>query len=282
LRHDALCRNVCAVTVAQGILGRILEEKHREVAALRERTTTAALEQAAASAPQTRDFVGALRRHGAPLPRVIAEHKRASPSAGTIRGDANPAIIASDYEGAGAAALSVLTDEKFFQGRLADLTTARVRATIPTLRKDFLVDALQVLEARAAGADAVLLIVAALDDARLRELHDLALAWKMGVLVEVHDAAEAERALALGAQVIGVNHRDLRTFEMDMTLTARVRALVPADRVLVAESGIRTHADVLAMVAAGADAILVGEALMRQPSPGNALRLLLGQAASPA
>jgi indole-3-glycerol phosphate synthase len=260
----------------QGILGRILEQKHREVAALRERTTRASLEDAAASAPATRDLAAALRRHGAPLPRVIAEIKRASPSAGTIRADANPAVIASDYESAGAAALSVLTDRDFFGGSLSDLTTARVRATIPTLRKDFLVDPLQVLEARAAGADAVLLIVAALDDRTLIELQTLACSLGMAALVEVHDDAEAERALAAGATIIGVNHRDLRTFEMDMSLSARVRQLVPADRVLVAESGIKTAADVRAMADAGADAILVGEALMRQPSPGNALRVLLG------
>jgi indole-3-glycerol phosphate synthase len=259
-----------------GILGKILEQKRREVAALRERTTRAELEEAAASAPVTRDLAAALRRNGAPLPRVIAEIKRASPSAGTIRGDANPAVIAADYENAGAAALSVLTDHDFFGGSISDLTTARVRSTIPTLRKDFLVDALQVLEARAAGADAVLLIVAALDDSKLRELQALAHALDMDALVEVHDDAEAERALAAGATIIGVNHRDLRTFEMDMSLSARVRRMVPADRVLVAESGIKTHADVRAMAEAGADAILVGEALMRQPSPGNALRVLLG------
>src|SRR6185369_4016624 len=167
---------------------------------------------AAASAPPTRDLAAALRRHGAALPRVIAEIKRTSPSAGTIRADANPAIIASDYESAGAAALSVLTDRDFFGGSLSDLTTARVRATIPALRKDFLIDPLQVLEARAAGADAILLIVAALDDTQLRELHALATGLGMAALVEVHDAAEAERALAAGARIVGVNHRDLRTF----------------------------------------------------------------------
>jgi indole-3-glycerol phosphate synthase len=211
---------------------------------------------------------------------VIAEIKRASPSAGTIRGDANPAVIAADYENAGAAALSVLTDKEFFAGALADLTTARVRATIPVLRKDFLIDPLQVVEARTAGADAVLLIVAALDDVQLKELQALAHQLGMAALVEVHDDGEAERALAAGARVIGVNHRDLRTFEMDMSLSARVRQLVPAEHVLVAESGIKTHADVLAMAEAGADAILVGEALMRQPSPGNALRALLGASAA--
>ncbi len=264
---------------ALGILGRILEQKRREVAALRETTSRAELEEAAAAAPRARDFAAAIRREGAALPRVIAEHKRASPSAGDIRKDANPAVIAMDYENAGAAALSVLTDREFFGGSLSDLTTARVRATIPVLRKDFIIDELQVVEARAAAADAVLLIVAALDDVRLRELQALAQQLGMTALVEVHDAAEAERALAAGARVIGVNHRDLCTFEMDMTLTARVRALVPADIVLVAESGIKTTADVHAMAAAGADAILVGEALMRQPSPGAALRNLLNGSA---
>jgi indole-3-glycerol phosphate synthase len=257
-----------------GILGRILEEKQREVASLRQRTGRAELEAAAASAPPARDLAAALRRDDLATPRVIAEHKRASPSAGPIRPGSNPAMIALEYERAGAAALSVLTDEKFFDGKLMDLTTARVRATIPVLRKDFLVDPLQVVEARAAGADAVLLIVAALADAQLVELRQLAESLGMAALVEVHDEAEAARALASGAKIIGVNHRDLRTFQMDMGLTARLRAQVPAEIILVGESGIRTPADVRALAEAGADAILVGEALMREPSPGEALRAL--------
>jgi indole-3-glycerol phosphate synthase len=209
------------------------------------------------------------------LPRVIAEIKRASPSAGDIRKGADAAVIAMDYERHGAAALSVLTDREFFGGALKDLTAARVRSTIPVLRKDFVIDPLQVWEARAAGADAVLLIVAALDDAALRDLAALAARLGVAALVEVHDAGEARRAVDAGAQVIGVNHRDLRSFEMDMTLSARLRPMLPAGTVMVAESGIRTAADVRAMAEAGADAILVGEALMREPSPGAALRALL-------
>jgi indole-3-glycerol phosphate synthase len=260
--------------LADGILGRILEEKHREVAALRQRTSRAELSAAAAQVPPARDLAAALRREDLATPRVIAEHKRASPSAGPIRPGSNPALICLEYERAGAAAISVLTDEKFFAGSLSDLTTARVRCTVPVLRKDFIVDGLQIVEARAAAADAVLLIVAALADSQLLELRLEAEALGMQALVEVHDEAEGERALSSGAKIIGVNHRDLRTFEMDMGLTARLRKLVPAEIILVGESGIKTPADVRAMAEAGADAILVGESLMRQESPGEALRAL--------
>jgi indole-3-glycerol phosphate synthase len=258
-----------------GILGRILERKRQEVAELHASSSREALEEAAAHAPRARDLREALERGDARLPRVIAEVKRASPSAGPIRPDADAALVALDYERHGAAAISVLTDRDFFGGKLADLSTARVRTTVPCLRKDFIVDALQVVEARGAGADAILLIVAALGDRALRDLREQAEALGMTALVEVHDAEEAERALASGATVVGVNHRDLRSFEMDMTLSARLRARVPASCVLVAESGIKTPADVRAMADAGADAILVGETLMRQPSPGAALAALL-------
>jgi indole-3-glycerol phosphate synthase len=265
------------VTPVTGILATILEQKRREVAELAAGSTRALLEEAAAGAPPPRDFAGALRRDPDELPRVIAEIKRASPSAGAIKADADAAVVALDYERAGAAALSVLTDREFFRGGLPDLSAARIRSNLPCLRKDFLVDPLQVIEARGAGADAVLLIVAALGDRDLRDLRELAERHGMAALVEVHDPEEAERALATGATIVGVNHRDLRTFEMDMTLTARLRARVPASCVLVAESGIRTPADVRAMQAAGADAILVGEGLMRHASPGQALRELLGR-----
>jgi indole-3-glycerol phosphate synthase len=261
--------------VASGILARILDEKRREFAALRGRMPRADLAARAAEAPPARDLAAALRRPAGGAPRAIAEVKRASPSAGPIRPGADAVAVAGEYVAAGAAAVSVLTDETFFAGSLADLTAVRVSAPVPVLRKDFLIDPLQVLEARAAGADAVLLIVAALDGAQLAELHAAAAELGMTALVEAHAPAEAERALAAGARVVGVNHRDLATFEMDMGLCARIRPLVPPDRVLVAESGIKTAADVRAVAAAGADAILVGESLMRRPSPGEALRELL-------
>ena len=260
---------------ASSILARILDEKRREVEASRARVPAAELHGRAASAPAPRDLASALRRGGAPRPRAIAEIKRASPSAGPIRPDADAAAIAAEYERAGAAAISVLTDGPFFSGSLADLEAVRARVAIPVLRKDFVVDPYQLLEARAHGADAALLIVAALDDARLGELLAAARELSLAALVEVHDAAEAERAVAAGASIVGVNHRDLRTFTVDTTLTARLRPLIPADRVLVAESGIRDAADVARMAESGADAILVGESLMRRPSPGAALQELL-------
>lgn len=260
-----------------GILAQILDEKRREVAAARTQVRLAALEVQAAEAPAVRDFAAALAKPAGARPRAIAEIKRRSPSAGEIRPGAEPVAIASEYRDHGAAAISVLTDEQFFGGTLHDLTAVRAAVRVPVLRKDFLIDPYQVVQARAAGADAVLLIVAALgeDDGLLRELLSVAAALGMTALVEVHDAPEADRAVAAGARVVGVNHRNLATFAMDMSLTGRLRARVPADRVLVAESGIKTAADVRALDAAGADAILVGESLMRQPSPGAALAELL-------
>jgi indole-3-glycerol phosphate synthase len=254
------------------VLARILEAKHAEVAERRRLVDDAALAARAAAAPPPRDFVAALRRRRGEGVRVIAEVKRASPSAGPIRPDADPAAVAAEYEAAGAAAVSVLTDERWFAGSLAHLAAVRARVGIPILRKDFVVDAYQVLEARAAGADAVLLIVAALDDARLADLARRAADLGMAALVEVHDEAEAARAVRAGAPVIGVNHRNLSTLQIDRTLFARVRPALPEGVVAVAESGIRDAADVRYLAAAGADAILVGETLMRQPSPGAALR----------
>lgn len=259
-----------------GILAQILDAKRGEVAAAYARVPVSALETQAREAPPARDFAAALQR-GASGDRVraIAEFKRRSPSAGEIRAGAEPVAIASDYRDHGAAAISVLTDGAFFGGSLGDLTAVRASVSLPVLRKDFLIDPYQVLEARAAGADAVLLIVAALDDARLAGLLAAASAWGMTALVEVHDAAEADRAVAAGAAVIGVNHRDLATFTMDLSLTAKLRPRIPRDRVLVAESGIRTAADVRALADAGADAILVGESLMRREDAGAALAELL-------
>jgi indole-3-glycerol phosphate synthase len=255
------------------ILAEILAAKADEVAVARAARPAAELERAIAGAP--RSLRAALRRPAGQRVRAIAEIKRASPSAGPIRPGADPAAIARDYAAAGAAAISVLTDRRYFDGDLGFLAAVRAAVALPLLRKDFLIDPYQVVEARAAGADAVLLIVAAVDDGALAVLLAESRRLGMDALVEVHSEAECERALGAGAELIGVNHRDLATFTMDMGLTARLRAVVPADLVLVAESGIKTAADVAAMAAAGADAILVGESLMRAPSPGEALRALL-------
>jgi indole-3-glycerol phosphate synthase len=231
------------------------------------------LEAAIAGLGATRDLAGALRQPGQVT--AIAEFKRRSPSAGWIREGAEIAEVVPRYLGAGAAALSVLTDEKFFGGTLDDLRAARPLAQAPILRKDFIVDEYQIAEARAAGADAILLIVAALDDTELRALYAATRRWGLHALIEAHDAAEVARAVALEAPVIGINHRDLRTFTVDTTLAARLRPSIPADRVLVAESGIRTRDDVRRMGAANIDAVLVGETLMRAPDPGAALAELL-------
>jgi indole-3-glycerol phosphate synthase len=261
-----------------GILARILEAKRGELARARAAAPFAQLLQAARAAPPARDLAAALRRgEGEPI-RAIAEVKRASPSAGPIRPDADAAAIAAGYERHGAAAISVLTDEPFFGGTLADLAAVRARVKVPVLRKDFLLDPYQVVEARAAGADAVLLIVAALERPALAELLAAADEHQLTALVEAHDAAEVDAAVAAGARVIGVNHRDLSTFEVDMQLSARLRPRIPPDRILVAESGIREAADVARLAAAGADAILVGESLMRRPDPGEALAALLAGA----
>jgi indole-3-glycerol phosphate synthase len=260
------------------ILATILEHKAEELAAARRRRSTADLAAACDRLAAPRSLRAALRcdRRGAgETVRIIAEIKRASPSAGPIRPGADPVDIARRYTRAGAHAISVLTDERFFDGHLEFLGRVRAATELPLLRKDFLIDPYQVLEARAAGADAVLLIVAALDDHLLRTLLDETRRLGMDALVEVHDEAEAERAVAAGADLVGVNHRDLRTFTMDMGLTGRLRALVPSDTVLVGESGIRSAADVVALGRAGADAVLVGETLMRAEDPGAALGALL-------
>jgi indole-3-glycerol phosphate synthase len=263
------------VLATGGVLGEILARKVDEVAAARAATPLAMLQAAARAAAPARSLRAALTRPaGAPV-RVLAEIKRASPSAGPIRPGADPAVIAREYDAGGAAALSVLTDRDFFDGELGFLARVRAAVGLPLLRKDFMIDGYQVVEARAAGADAILLIVAALDDALLADLYAQAGALGMDALVEVHDRAEADRALALGATLLGVNHRDLRTFAIDLGLTAALAPMVPAGTVLVAESGLRTPADVARVADAGAHAILVGESLMRAPSPGQALRALV-------
>jgi len=256
------------------ILDRILATKRGELAEARRTRPLADLDAAARAAGPVRGLRAALARPAGAAVRVLAEIKRASPSAGPIRAGADPAAIAAEYAAAGAAAISVLTDATYFDGELAFLARCRERVTLPLLRKDFTIDAYQIAEARAAGADGVLLIVAALELPQLAELLAAAAEYQLDALVEVHDRREAEAALAAGASLIGVNHRDLKTFAIDMSLTAAIAPMVPAHVVLVAESGIRTAADVRALGEAGAHAVLVGEQLMRAPSPGAALEAL--------
>jgi indole-3-glycerol phosphate synthase len=262
------------------ILGEILATKRAEVAAARAARPLAEIEAAARQAGPVRGLRAALARPpGAPV-RVLAEVKRASPSAGPIRPGADPAAIAAEYAAAGAAAISVLTDKRYFDGDLSFLARCRGAVGVPLLRKDFLIDPYQVAEARAAGADGVLLIAAALAPAQLAELAAAAAGWQLDVLIEVHAEDEVEPALAAGATLLGINHRDLKTMRMDMSLTEKIVARLPPGLVVVAESGIRTAADVERLGAAGAHAVLVGEHLMRAPSPGEALRELRGEARS--
>jgi indole-3-glycerol phosphate synthase len=257
------------------ILDRILARKREEIAERRSRIALADLAARAVALPPPRGFVAALRtKIAAGLPGVIAEVKKASPSKGVMRPDFRPADIARNYAAGGAACLSVLTDVDFFQGADAYLQEARSACDLPVLRKDFTIDAYQVHEARALGADCILLIVAALDDSRLRDLAALAAQIGLDVLVEVHDAAELERALATSATLIGINNRNLRTFETRLETTLDLRARVPADRLLVTESGIHAPADVERMRSAGIHAFLVGEAFMRADDPGAELKRL--------
>ncbi|MBX3638502.1 MAG: indole-3-glycerol phosphate synthase TrpC [Rubrivivax sp.] len=257
------------------ILQRIVEVKHEEVAALRRERSLASWRADAESRRGTdapRGFAAALRaRVAAGGAAVIAEVKKASPSKGVLREHFVPAEIAASYQRGGAAALSVLTDERFFQGAGEYLAQARDACTLPVLRKDFIVDELQVHQARVLGADAILLIAACLDDAAMADLEAAALALGMDVLVEVHDAAELERALRLKTPLLGVNNRNLRSFEVSLQTTLDLRARVPADRLLVTESGILTPADVRLMRSNGVHAFLVGEAFMRADDPGAAL-----------
>ena len=256
------------------ILDTILATKREEVAAAKAVRSFAEVDAIARTQGPVRGLQRALARPpGAPV-RVLAEIKRASPSAGAIRAGADPVAIAEEYARAGAAAISVLTDRRYFDGDLAFLAACRPRVELPLLRKDFLIDTYQVAEARAAGADAILLIVAALSPAQLAELMSAAASYQLDALVEVHTVREAEVALAAHTTLLGVNHRDLRTFHIDMSLTSVVAPMLPPDVVLVAESGIRTSADVHLLGAVGAHAVLVGEQLMRAPSPGEALLAL--------
>lgn len=245
------------------ILAEILQHKRQELAHTTTAVPLADLRRRAADAPPTRDLVAALRREAGGPVRILGEIKRRSPSAGLLRADFDPVRLAGLLAFGGADAISVLTDEKYFGGRLSFLADVRDAVGIPVLRKDFLIDAYQVHEARAWGADAFLLIADALDTALLVDLVALGRDLGMEALVESHDEAALERALASGATLIGVNNRDLRTFTVDLETTARLGARVPGDRVLVAESGVTTADDVSLLLAAGAQAVLVGERLMR-------------------
>ena len=259
------------------ILDKIVAVKHQEVAAAKKRKSLEAMRADAESRVLTRDFVDALRaKIAAGKPAVIAEIKKASPSKGVIREDFIPADIAQSYAEYGAACLSVLTDKQFFQGSVDCLKQARASCQLPVLRKDFMVDPYQIYESRAMGADAILLIAACLQDAELKEMEAIARSMDMAVLVEVHDQAELERALKLKTPLIGINNRNLKTFEVSLDTTLSLRGQVPVDRLLVTESGIHTRDDVLRMGAAGVSAFLVGEAFMRAPEPGLALHALFG------
>ena len=257
------------------ILLRILARKAEEVAERRVRTSDREIAARAAEAPPPRGFRAALESAMARgRAAVIAEVKKASPSKGVMRADFQPAQIARSYERGGAACLSVLTDVDFFQGADAYLQQARAACALPVLRKDFVIDAYQIHEARALGADCILLIVAALDDAQLADFSALAHSLDMDVLVEAHDAAELERALATPARLVGINNRNLRTFATSLDTTLNLRRRVPGDRLLVTESGIHTPDDVARLRGAGVHVFLVGEAFMRADDPGTELERL--------
>jgi len=254
------------------ILQRILQRKSEEIAAGKLTTPMAELSARARDCASPRRFENALRLALLRGPAVIAEIKKASPSAGVIRQDFQPGAIARSYQSAGAACLSVLTDRDFFQGDSQYLPEARDACALPVLRKDFIIDPWQVLESRVMGADCILLIVAALEQPVLRELLNLAKACGMDVLIEVHDEAEMERALVLDHDLIGVNNRNLNTFETSLATSERLKKMLTGAQLLVTESGIRTAGDVRRMQDSGINAFLVGEAFMREEDPGDALK----------
>ena len=257
------------------ILSRIIESRRAEVARRRRIMPETVLRIAAGKADAPRDFAGALVRDEV---NVIAEIKKASPSAGVLRREFEPVSLARAFEQSGAAALSVLTEEENFQGALAHLRDARAAVSLPVLRKDFIVDPWQVWEARAANADSFLLIAAALDDAALAGLLNLGRELGMEALVEVHTAEELERVLAAGARILGVNNRNLHTLEVRVETSLDLAGMIPEDRVAVSESGLRSAEDLRKLSAAGFDAFLIGESLMREPDPGAALKRLIATA----
>jgi indole-3-glycerol phosphate synthase len=254
------------------ILEKIILVKHREIEESRSAVSLSELEKQCSDLPPTRDFVHALRsRVEKSQPAVIAEIKKASPSKGVIREDFDPVQIARSYEQSGAACLSVLTDREFFQGAPEYLTAVKAGTTIPVIRKDFIIDPYQVYEARAMGADCILLIVAALEMAQMRELERVSRGLDMAVLVEVHSQEELESALELETPLIGINNRNLRTFETDIRTSLMVAERIPSERVVITESGINTREDVALMVKNSIYAFLVGESMMRKADPGAAL-----------
>ena len=260
------------------ILEKIIAVKREEVAALIRQKPLAAMRADAESRVLTRDFVGALRKKIASgKPAVIAEIKKASPSKGVLRANFVPADIAQSYAEYGAACLSILTDQQFFQGSVEYFKQARASCSLPALRKDFMIEPYQIFESRVMGADCILLIAAVLNDLQMKEMEQLALSLDMAVLVEVHDAAELERALLLKTPLIGINNRNLNTFEVSLDTTLTLLQKVPADRILVTESGISTAQDVKHLTDAHVHAFLVGEAFMRAEDPGLALAEMFGQ-----
>ncbi len=256
------------------VLDKIVATKREEIAAAKRARPESLLRDQAAAAPPVRNFFAALAA-GGPI-RLIAEVKKASPSRGVIREQFDPVDIATTYQRHGASCISVLTDEQYFQGSLDYLRRVRSAVELPVLRKDFILDSYQLFEARAAGADAVLLIAECLDDCNLRKLHNEAVALGMSPLVELYEPENLQRVFDAGATLIGINNRDLRTFETDLDHTLRLRDRIPDQCVLVSESGIRTRADVELLQSAGVDAILVGETLMASPDIGAAVDQLLG------
>jgi indole-3-glycerol phosphate synthase len=263
------------MTDTPDILKKILAKKAEEVANRKQRMSIADLEEIAQGVEKPRGFYQALQHKvAAKKPAIIAEIKKASPSQGVIRENFEPITIGLDYAMNGATCLSVLTDKEFFQGAEAYLQMVRERCPLPVIRKDFMIDPYQIYESRALGADCILLIIAALGDGQMRELSDTAIKLGMDVLVESHDAAELERALALDTKLMGINNRNLRTFETSLQTTLDLKAMIPSDRIVITESGIHTQEDVQLMLDNDIYAFLVGESFMRAESPGQKMREL--------